>query len=371
MKRETTPMPASLRKAVLDKRDAANAAAKNFVANNRDGYENFVNKVEDPNAIGISGLYELLAIMGKCTPKKWMESLNRGLDIFFEMDDVWKQQLVQHLDTDEGWKEFEKHDCRMEGTPLEIYLRLIGKTQEEYKAGIIQVLQYFLLIRGRFNTEYMVNLMDLVLDGDELATYTYYYLAFEDGFKKVTDKLASLWMDQKYRQKVGQVFGAFVPSLVETSAAVGITDKTAWREFADNNEDDDVFREVNGALRHVDNNHGKKKEYTSLTEMLVDDKEGEVVLGIGQFIEEHKESVAMAYLLLALEKAKRVNCKSFDQFRQSVNQHFGLDIPYRKAQERYSELKEFPGELNNTKRKAMVKAKEIIQRWTEIFNNCA
>ena len=364
-------MPASLRKAVLEKRNAANAAAKNFVVGNRDGYVNFVNQVEDPNAIGISGLYELLAILGKCTPKKWMETLNRGLDIFFEMDDVWKQQLVQHLDTDEGWKEFEKHDCRMEGTPLEIYLRLIGKTQEEHKAGIIQVLQYTLLISGRFNTEYMVNLMDFVLAGDEMATYTYYYLAFEDGFKKVTDKLASLWMDQKYRQKVGPVFGAFVPTLVETSAAVGITDKTAWREFADNNEDDDVFREVNGALRHVDSNHGKKKEFTSLTEILVKDKEGEVVLGIGQFIEEHKESVAMAYLLLALEKAKRVNCKSFDQFRQAVSQHFGLNIPYRKAQERYSELKEFPEELNNTRRKAMVKAKEIIQRWTEIFNNCA
>lgn len=185
MKRETTPMPASLRKAVFEKRDAANAAAKNFVANNRDGYENFVNKVEDPNAIGISGLYELLAILGKCTPKKWMESLNRGLDIFFEMDDVWKQQLVQHLDTDEGWKEFEKNDCRMEGTPLEIYLRLIGKTQEEHKAGIIKVLQYFLLISGRFNPEYMVNLMDLVLGGDEMATYIYYYiLPLREGSKR-------------------------------------------------------------------------------------------------------------------------------------------------------------------------------------------
>ena len=72
---------------------------------------------------------------------------------------------------------------------------------KEHKAGIIQVLQYTLLISGRFNTEYMVNLMDLVVDGDELATYTYYYLAFEDGFKKVTDKLTSLWMAQKYRQK--------------------------------------------------------------------------------------------------------------------------------------------------------------------------
>lgn len=119
------------------------------------------------------------------------------------------------------------------------------------------------------------------------------------------------------------------------------------------------------------NNHGKKKEFTPLTEMLVDDKEGEVALGIRQFLDEHKESVAVAYLLLSLEKAKRVSCKSFDQFRQAVNKHFGLDIPYRKAQERYSELREMPGELNNTKRKAMVKAKEIIQRWTEIFSNCA
>lgn len=60
MKRETTPMPASLRKAVLEKRDAANAAAKNFGVDNRDGYENVVNQVEDPNAICISGLYEFL-----------------------------------------------------------------------------------------------------------------------------------------------------------------------------------------------------------------------------------------------------------------------------------------------------------------------
>lgn len=177
--------------------DAANATAKNFVVRNRDGYENFVNQVEDPNAIGISGLYELLAIFGKCTHKKWMESLNRSLDLYFEIDDVWKQQLVQHLDTDDVWKEFKRHDCRMEGTPLEIYLRLIGMTQEEHKAGIIHVLQYILLISGRFNTEHMVNLMDFVLDGDELGDMHLLLLAFEDGFKKVTDKLASLWMDQK------------------------------------------------------------------------------------------------------------------------------------------------------------------------------
>lgn len=229
-----------------------------------------------------------------------------------------------------------------------------------------------MLTYGSFNSEYMINMMDIVLAGnDELVIFTYYYIVFDEGLQKIISQLSSIMMTDERRHDMAGYFGSLVPTFVKTSAAVGVTDKSAWNKYAVENNDDNIYKEVIGSLRHVKDNRGTKKEFTALTDMLVNDEKGEVLLGIENFLNENKETISLAYLLHSLERAERINCKSFDLFRQAVNSHFGMDIPYRKAQERYSEIKNEPYCLDCKDRKAMVKAKQIIEEWTEVFCNCA
>ena len=138
----------------------------------------------------------------------------------------------------------------------------------------------------------------------------------------------------------------------------------------DETDSDDLWKEVASALRYAEDNHGQKKDLVSLEDMLKDDTHGEIMLAIGQFTKEYDESIAMAYLLIALE---RTSCMKkhypFSTFVEAVNKRFGKEYTYQKAQRRYSEISSMPGILKENK-SSMKKAKKIIEEWKEVFLNC-
>ena len=166
------------------------------------------------------------------------------------------------------------------------------------------------------------------------------------------------------------IFSGIVNNFVSASTAIGIHDKSSWREVMDETDSDDLWKEVANALRYAEDNHGQKKELVSLEDMLKDDTHGEIMLAIGQFTKEYDESIAMAYLLIALE---RTSCMKrhypFSTFVEAVNKRFGKEYTYQKAQRRYSEISSMPGMLKENK-SSMRKAKKIIEEWKEVFLNC-
>ena len=368
-------MPIFLREAIHSKRDKANVVAKCYVSKHRQEYDTFAKKIETPKSKYESGMHDFWIAINRCMPesdkKFWLERMDKH----FNDEDTWENVLFNYLQTEEGKKAFENlpdqsvlEDC----SPSEATFLLVGQSKEELFSDFQEFFWFIKLTYGSFNPEYMINMMDIVLAGnDELVTFTYYYIVFDEGLQKIINQVSSVWMTDERRHDMAGYFGAMVPTFVKTSAAVGVTDKSTWNKYAEENDDDNIYKEVIGSLRHVKDNRGTRKDFTALTDMLVNDDKGEVLLGIESFLNENEETIALAYLLHSLERAGRIKCKSFDLFRQAVNSHFGKSIPYRKAQERYSEIKNEPCCLNNKERKAMVKAKQIIEEWTEVFRNCA
>lgn len=368
-------IPIFKRKDIHNKRDRANVAAKCFVSQHRQEYDSFVKKIETPKSEDESGMHDFWIAINRCMPesdkKFWLERMNK----YFHDECNWEEVLYRYLQTEEGKKTFENLPDRnvlKKCSPSEATFLLVGQTKDELFSDLQEFFWFIMLTFGSFNPEYMINMMDIVLTGnDELVTFTYYYIVFDEGLQKIISQVSSIMMTVERRHDMAGYFGALVPTFVKTSAAVGITDKSAWNKYAVENDDDCIYKEVIGSLRHIKDNRGTKKDFTALTNMLVNDKEGEVLLGIENFLNENKESISLAYLLHSLERAERIKCKSFDLFRQAVNMHFDMNIPYRKAQERYSEIKNEPCCLNSKERKAMIKAKQIIEEWTEVFRNCA
>ena len=149
------------------------------------------------------------------------------------------------------------------------------------------------------------------------------------------------------------IFSGIIGNFVSSSTAIGINDKSSWKEVMDETDSDDLWKEVANALRYAEDNHGQKKNIVSLEDMLKGDTHGEVMLAIEQFTKEFDESIAMA----------------FSTFVEAVNKRFGKAYFYQKAQRRYSDINSMPGILNENK-SSMRKARKIIEDWKEIFLNC-
>lgn len=106
----------------------------------------------------------------------------------------------------------------------------------------------------------------------------------------------------------------------------------------------------------------------SLDDILIGDKE-RIKQGICLFLEENTEDISLAYLLKSLAKAGRIKASTkYMAFHRAIEQfsqrHYGHDIP----QKRYGEIKDMVLDLPQ-RGNSFVKAKRIIDRWTDFFIN--
>ncbi len=205
---------------------------------------------------------------------------------------------------------------------------------------------------------------------DETAIFAYYFILKDRGLQKVAKLLPSILLTGEAGYPGLGIFSGIIGHFVSASTAMGIHDKSSWREVMDETDSDDLWKEVANALRYAEDNRGQKKELVSLEDMLKDDTHGEIMLAIGQFTKEYDESIAMAYLLLALEGTSCMKKHyPFSTFVEAVNKRFGKEYTYQKAQRRYSEISSMPGILKENK-SSMKKAKKIIEEWKDVFLNC-
>ena len=242
---------------------------------------------------------------------------------------------------------------------------------KEYMTAMNNCIMFLYVVLGVNVPTMFENLRTIVREEkDETAIFAYYYIFKDRGLQKVAKLLPSILLTGEAGYPGLGIFSGIVSNFVSASTAMGIHDKSSWREVMDETDSDDLWKEVANALRYAEDNHGQKKELVSLEDMLKDDTHGEIMLAIGQFTKEYDESIAMAYLLIALE---RTSCMKrhypFSTFVEAVNKRFGKEYTYQKAQRRYSEISSMPGILKENK-SSMKKAKKIIEEWKEVFLNC-
>lgn len=228
--------------------------------------------------------------------------------------------------------------------------------------------QIVFLSHAVFIGGFMANLYDRVMEKKEdLAYCMYYFVVFDHGLSRMAKLLNRLLNSGEIDNGDMILIKSCVTMLVNGSIEMGTETKADWEDTVEKCNPE-IWKEVMFALRKVKGRRGNKKVILSLDDILVGDKE-RIKQGICLFLEENTEDISLAYLLKSLAKAGRIKASTkYMAFHRAIEQfsqrHYGHDIP----QKRYGEIKDMVLDLPQ-RGNSFVKAKRIIDRWTDFFIN--
>ena len=256
---------------------------------------------------------------------------------------------------------------------MESMAAMVGEEEglDDFWAAMDQTGKSLYLLFGISVPEMLDNLQTVILEEkNQIAIFAYNYILNDRGMQKIAKLLPSILLTGAAGYPGLEMFKSMIQNFVQTSTAAGINDKSSWKEVMDETDNDELWKEIACALRYAEDNKGPNKKIVPLEDMLVNDTQGEILMAIGQFVEENTEAISLAYLLIALEKTNCIRKHyPFSTFVRAINERFNKTFAYQKAQRRYSEITEFPDMLDE-KKEAMQKAKKLIEEWKDVFINC-
>lgn len=382
---------------------------------NEEVYANFCKRMDDVGKGDISVLMDMYQMMRNCTPPEalmlynWLSDFMNGKDVQSMANQQWagkytyiiaqciiNKRLWIGINIKTGTIELlasAKSDLLMvrSETPIEIWNHLPQETRA-YLTGQLDALmknskgcyllsklerkmvyqfltyisQIIFLSHAVFVGEFMANLYDYVIEKKETLAYCmYYFVIFDHGLSHMAKLLNRLLNRAEVDHGDMVLIKSCVAVLVAQSIEIGTETKAVWENTVEDCNSE-IWKEVMFALRKVKGKRGNRKMIQSLDDILVGDKE-RIKQGIHLFLEENTEDISLAYLLKALVKAGRIKASTrYMTFHRAIEQfsqrHYGHDIP----QKRYGEIKEMT--LNSPQRgNSYIKAKRIIDRWTDYF----
>lgn len=326
-------------------KDKLDTISKSIVDSDRHYYEDiFLKSIESAESKEkLAGLSDIAGMFAECVPEYHLENFKKNWEAYCRE----RNKSGNHKTT---------------------------KTKEEIDEIVDDMARRTYLLGGVYDTEFLYNYYKLVTREKVLsrlswAICSYYFFSIDNGYKRLAKIFSRVLLTGDYSRDDYDTFASLIGGLVSTSMYVGTENKKSWQDFADKDTEGHLWKEINWALLHTANNQGRKASSIPLTSMLIGDQENLLKL-INKFLTEHEEAICMAYLLIALEDAGCIECEGFGVFLKSLNTHFATDYAYRNAQVRYSEIRKYPNNLEK-KLSSWVKAKRIIDKWTETFKECA
>ena len=397
------------------RKDCADMAICTWKSANEEVYADFCKRMDAIGKGDLSILMDIYQMMRECTPPEalllynWLSDFMNGKDIQNIANQQWAGKytdiIAQCITNKRLWIGVNVKTDTVElltspksellmvhsETPIEVWNRLPQETRSYLteqldvlmknskgcyllskleRKMVYQSLTYIsriiFLSHAVFVGEVMANLYDYVVEKKEILAYCmYYFVIFDHGLSRMAKLLDRLLNSGEVDNGDMILIKSCVALLVHKSIEMGTESKAGWEDTAKvcNPE---IWKEVMFALRKVKGRRGNKKVMQSLDDILVGDKEG-IKQGIRSFLKENTEDISLAYLLKALVKAGRMKAsirymtfhRAVEQFSQ---QHYGHDIP----QKRYGEIKDMVLDLPQ-RGNSYIKAKRIIDRWTDYF----
>ena len=402
-------------KSYSKRKDTADMAIRAWKSANEEVYTNFCKRIDTVAKGGITVLMDMYQMMRDCTPPEalmmynWLSDFANGKDVPDIANRQWAGQytetIAQCITNKRLWIGINVKTGAIElltspksgllmvhsGTPIEIWNRLPQETRSYLieqldvlmknskgcyllskleRKMVYQFLAYIsqivFLSHAVFIGGFMANLYDRVMEKKEdLAYCMYYFVVFDHGLSRMAKLLNRLLNSGEVDNGDMILIKSCVALLVHQSIEMGTESKAGWEDTAEvcNPE---IWKEVMFALRKAKGRRGNKKVIQSLDDILVGDKE-RIKQGIRSFLEENTEDISLAYLLKSLVKAGRIKASiRYMTFHRAIEQfyqrHYGHDIP----QKRYGEIKDIT--LTSPQRgNSYIKAKRIIDRWTDYF----
>lgn len=397
------------------RKDCADMAIRTWKSANEEVYADFCKRMDAIGKGDLSILMDIYQMIRECTPPEalllynWLSDFMNGKDIQNIANQQWAGKytdiIAQCITNKRLWIGVNVKTGTVElltspksellmahsETPIEVWNRLPQETRS-YLTGQLDVLMknskgcYLLsklerkmvyqsltyisriifLSHAVFVGEVMANLYDYVVEKKEILAYCmYYFVIFDHGLSRMVKLLNRLLNSGEIENGNMILIKSCVALLVHQSIEMGTESKAGWEDTAEvcNPE---IWKEVMFALRKAKGRRGNKKVIQSLDDILVVDKE-RTKQGIRSFLEENTEDISLAYLLKSLVKAGRIKASiRYMTFHRAIEQfyqrHYGHDIP----QKRYGEIKDIT--LTSPQRgNSYIKAKRIIDRWTDYF----
>ncbi len=382
---------------------------------NEEVYADFCKRMDAIGKGNLSILMDIYQMMRECTPPEtlllynWLSDFMNGKDIQNIANQQWAGKytdiIAQCITNKRLWIGINVKTGTVElltspksellmvhsETPIEVWNRLPQETRSYLteqldvlmknskgcyllskleRKMVYQSLTYIsriiFLSHAVFIGEVMANLYDYVVEKKEILAYCmYYFVIFDHGLSRMAKLLDRLLNSGEVDNGNMILIKSCVALLVHKSIEMGTESKAGWEDTAEvcNPE---IWKEVMFALRKAKGRRGNKKVIQSLDDILVGDKE-RIKQGICSFLEENTEDISLAYLLKSLVKAGRIKASiRYMTFHRAIEQfyqrHYGHDIP----QKRYGEIKDIT--LTSPQRgNSYIKAKRIIDRWTDYF----
>lgn len=404
-------------KSYSKRKDTADMAIRAWKSVNEEVYTNFCKRIDAVAKGGITVLMDMYQMMRDCTPPEalmmynWLSDFANGKDVPDIANRQWAGQytetIAQCITNKRLWIGVNVKTGTVElltspksellmvhsKTPIEVWNRLPQETRS-YLTGQLDVLMknskgcYLLsklerkmvyqsltyisriifLSHAVFVGEVMANLYDYVVEKKEILAYCmYYFVIFDHGLSRMAQLLDHLLNSGEVDNGDMILIKSCVALLVHQSIEMGTESKAGWEDTAEACNPE-IWKEVIFALRKAKGRRGNKKVMQSLDDILIGDKE-RIKQGICLFLEENTEDISLAYLLKSLAKAGRIKASTkYMAFHRAIEQfsqrHYGHDIP----QKRYGEIKDMVLDLPQ-RGNSFVKAKRIIDRWTDFFIN--
>lgn len=397
------------------RKDCADMAICTWKSANEEVYADFCKRMDAIGKGNLSILMDIYQMMRECTPPEalllynWLSNFLNGKDVQHIANQQWAGKytdiIAQCITNKRLWIGINVRTGTVElltspksellmvhsGTPIEIWNRLPQETRSylieqldvlmknskgcyllsklERKMAyqfLTYISQIVFLSHAVFIGGFMANLYDRVMEKKEdLAYCMYYFVVFDHGLSRMAKLLNRLLNSGEIDNGDMILIKSCVALLVHKSIEIGTESKAGWEDTAEvcNPE---IWKEVMFALRKAKGRRGNKKVIQSLDDILVGDKE-RIKQGICSFLEENTEDISLAYLLKSLVKAGRIKASiRYMTFHRAIEQfyqrHYGHDIP----QKRYGEIKDIT--LTSPQRgNSYIKAKRIIDRWTDYF----
>ena len=397
------------------RKDCADMAICTWKSANEEVYADFCKRMDAIGKGDLSILMDIYQMIRECTPPEalllynWLSDFMNGKDIQNIANQQWAGKytniIAQCITNKRLWIGVNVKTGTVElltspksellmvhsKTPIEVWNRLPQETRS-YLTGQLDVLMknskgcYLLsklerkmvyqsltyisriifLSHAVFVGEVMANLYDYVVEKKEILAYCmYYFVIFDHGLSRMAQLLDHLLNSGEVDNGDMILIKSCVALLVHQSIEMGTESKAGWEDTAEACNPE-IWKEVMFALRKVKGKRGNKKVMQSLDDILVGDKE-RIKQGIRSFLEENTEDISLAYLLKSLVKAGRIKASiRYMTFHRAIEQfyqrHYGHDIP----QKRYGEIRDIT--LTSPQRgNSYIKAKRIIDRWTDYF----
>ena len=376
------------------RKDCADMAICTWKSANEEVYANFCKRMDAIGKGNLSILMDIYQMMRECTPPEalllynWLSDFMNGKDIQHIANQQWAGKytdiIAQCITNKRLWIGVNVKTGTVElltspksellmvhsKTPIEVWNRLPQETRSYLteqldvlmknskgcyllskleRKMVYQSLTYIsriiFLSHAVFVGEVMANLYDYVMEKKEILAYCmYYFVIFDHGLSRMAKSLDRLLNSGEVDNGDMILIKSCVALLVHQSIEMGTESKAGWEDTAE----------------------ACNPEMQSLDDILVGDKE-RIKQGVRSFLEENTEDISLAYLLKAMVKAGRIKASiRYMTFHRAIEQfsqrHYGHDIP----QKRYGEIKDIT--LTSPQRgNSYIKAKRIIDRWTDYF----